>query len=133
MSKGLFEILPKILSSKHDKIFEQGAWAIGNISAEEGGFKETLLKYDVIEPLVLKIMQTTDQETIKYTSWALHNLVSGGSNNLKKKLALTALLKLILTQDDLEVLSNSLSALLDITDESLVGTLIESKLVYRFV
>ena len=78
-------------------------------------------------------MQTNDQETIKYTSWALHNLVSGGSGNLKKKIALTALLKLVLTQDDLEVLSNSLSALLEITDESMVGPLVDSKIVNRFV
>lgn len=133
MNKGLFEHLPKILASKHEKIFEQGAWAVGNIASDEGGFKETLLKYNVIEPLVIKIMRTNDESVLKYTSWALCSLVNGGSNNAKKKMAIAALVKLIQTQDDLEVLSQSLSALLSITDPHVIQVVIESGLVKRFV
>lgn len=131
MSKGLFEILPKILESKFDKIFEQGAWAVGNISADEGSFKETLLKYNVLEPLVTKILKSSDPEVLKYTNWALCNLVTGTSKSLKKRVAVAALIKIIITQNDPEMLASSLTALLDLTDESIVQTLIDAKVVHR--
>lgn len=125
--------MPKILKSPYEKVFEQGAWAVGNISADDGSFKEILLKYEVLEPLVTKILGTSDSEIIKYTSWALCNLVSGGSRHLKKRLAVAALVKLLMTQSDLEILQNSLTALLDITDDSLIQILIDSNLVQRLV
>lgn len=137
MSKGLFELLPRILNSKYEKIFEQGAWAVGNISADEGSFKEILLKYNVLDPLVAKIMSTSDQEVLKYTNWALCNLVTGtnqiSSQIVKKRVAITALIKIILTQNDPDMLAESLRALLDLTDESIVQILIDSKVVQRLL
>lgn len=131
VSKGLFELLPKILESKYDKIFEQGAWAVGNISADEGSFKEVLLKYNVLDPLVAKILSTNDTEILKYTNWALCNLVTGTSKHLKKRVAITALIKIINTQHDLDMIAESLRALLDLTDESIIQLLIDSKVVNR--
>lgn len=133
VSKGLFEILPKILRSPHQKIFEQGAWAVGNISADDPTFKEVLLKYEVLEILVSKIISTPDQDVLKYTSWALCNLVKGGSRSIKKRLAITALIKLLLTQQDFEIIDDCLSALLDLLDDSLIQILIDAKLNLRLV
>lgn len=131
MSKGLFEILPKILNSKFEKIFEQGAWAVGNISADEGSFKETMLKYNVLDPLAAKILTTNDPEILKYSNWALCNLVFGTSKNLKKRIALTALIKIVMTQNDLDMLAESFKAILDLTDESIIQILIDSRVVNR--
>lgn len=39
MNKGLFDALPLILQSPYLRIFEQGAWAVGNISADFDGFR----------------------------------------------------------------------------------------------
>ena len=132
VSKGLFELLPKILDSKYEKIFEQGAWAVGNISADEGTFKEILLKYNIMEKLVTKILTSRDEEVLKYTNWALCNLVTGTSQNIKKNVAMAALIKIILTQNDPSMINDSLRALLDLTDNPTVHILIESKLVPRF-
>lgn len=121
------------MKSPYEKVFEQGAWAVGNISADDGSFKEILLKNEVLEPLVTKILSTLDPEVIKYTSWALCNLVSGGSKHLKKRIAVTALIKLIMTQQEIEILQNCLGALLDITDDSLIQILIDTKLVERLI
>lgn len=90
-----------------------------------------MLKYNIIDILVEKIFLTTDQKVIKYTSWALCGLVTGGQKLPKKRIAINALIKLIMTQEDLEVLAQSLTALLDLMDESIVQILIDSKLVAR--
>jgi hypothetical protein len=39
VKKGLFDSLKMIMSSPHEKIFEQGAWAVGNISVGNEQFR----------------------------------------------------------------------------------------------
>lgn len=138
VSKGLFEILPKILASPHEKIFEQGAWAVGNISVEDFRFKEMLLNYNLVEPLTLKIMKTDNQEVLTYTIWALNNLISGSQKEsqtiiTKRRYALPALIKILKSQDDYELLGGTLSSLLDIMEESTVTYLIRENMVKRLL
>lgn len=38
-SKGLFDALPIILKTKYLRIYEQGAWAVGNIAADYDDFR----------------------------------------------------------------------------------------------
>jgi len=39
VKKGLLDSLKAIITNKYERIFEQGAWAIGNIAAETEDFR----------------------------------------------------------------------------------------------
>ncbi len=78
-------------------------------------------------------MQTNDESIIKYTCWALCNLINGGQASVKKFYGITALIKVINTQSDLEMLSTALSAMLSIMDANIVAVLIKSGLVKRLI
>lgn len=110
---------------------------MGNISAEDGSFKQHLIDCGAIKPLVEKILQTNDDNVIKYTNWALTNLcrgdVASGKKVDNKILATTAFIKVIMTQDDLEVLSDALSALTELMENSLIQNLIQAGLVPRLI
>lgn len=129
----MFEHLPKILNSKHKKIYEQGAWAVGNIAADEGGYKDLLINYNVIEPITQKIIQTNDEAILKQSCWALCNMIGGGQPSVKKYYAVPALLKIIDKQSDLEMLCSALSALLSLMEPKLVELLIKGNLVRRLI
>lgn len=136
VNKGLFEILPKLLTNKHERIFEQGAWAVGNISIDNNNYKDLLLKYNVMEPLIVKILSSNDQKIITDTNWALCSLLSGNhTKNKKKTMAVPALFKVIHGQEDTQTLGDSLSALLDITtlDNEVTQLMIDNLIVERLV
>lgn len=111
---------------------------MGNISAEDGSFKQHLIECGAIQPLVEKILQTNDDNVIKYTNWALTNLCRGdvagtGKKGNAKVMAITAFIKVIMTQDDLEVLADALTALTELMENALIQVLIQAGLVPRLL
>jgi hypothetical protein len=120
VDKGLWEYLPKILNSPHNKIYEQGAWIVGNISADADIFRRKLVDMDCIQVLSSKILNSSDYETIKFTTWALGNLVRGRPINKKKEGE--ALLPLLRVMGVKEILN-----------DKKVPTLIEAKIPERLI
>ena len=113
-------------------MFEQGAWIIGNISADINTFRRKLVELDMIHHLSARIIHSDDFHEIQYTSWALTNLVRGKSIDKKKeKGALVALMKVAMNYDDSEMLTNSLAALSDIMSSEYIDVLINSGLPRR--
>lgn len=136
MNKGLFDILPSILSSRHEKIFEQGAWAVGNICSEDFSFKERLQTPEILNPIVQKLLSTQDENVSKNTTWTLCNLVSGSGLKSKLELRRTAYNTLIVLSkkhQDLEILESVLKCILDLTSNDLLEIIISSGLLNRLI
>lgn len=126
VDKGLFALLPHILNSPFDKVYEQGVWAVGNIAAEEALFKELLLDISILEPLILRLRTTEDPHTLRYTCWAFCNLVCGVAIHSKPFLmptVLDALLHVLLKESDMEVLAQVLNAIASLKGPGLLAAL----------
>lgn len=128
IDRGLIDMIVKVLHSAHDSVFEQGAWAVGCLAAHDALFKDVMLKDDILERLAARILSTSDQDILKITSWALCNLISGCSKHVNKCIAVTALIKLVTTQHDIDILHDSLDAILDMIDDSVVDELMDGRL-----
>jgi len=77
ISKGLFPILLAALSCPHEKIYEQAAWAVGNISADNQTYRIEMRKLGYAQVLTKKILHSQDFDLVKYSNWALSNLCRG--------------------------------------------------------
>lgn len=132
IDRGLFEVLPSIMNSRHSKVFEQGAWIIGNISADVTLFRRKLIDLGMIHPLAQRIIHSDDFNEVQSTSWALTNLVRGSTIDKKKeKEALVPLMKVVVNFDDAEMLTNCLAALCDIMSSDYIDLLIQAGLPRR--
>lgn len=137
VNKGLFEILPKILESKYENIFEQGAWAVGNISAEDAYLKGLLLeKKGILEALDAKIRTTNNDHILAHTTWALCNLMSGSDGgsklqNKRKPIGLLALFHVMKHHQELDLLQGVLGAIADNLDVDQIGSFLHFGLVSR--
>ena len=137
VNKGLFDILPKILQSKFENIFEQGAWAVGNISVEDAHLKGLLLeRKGILEALDQKIRNTPDERVLAHTTWALCNLLSGSEMGTKeqerrKPLGLLALFHVLKNYQDLDLLQGVLGAIADNLNVDHISGFINAGLVPR--
>lgn len=124
--KGLFALLPRLLESPFDRVYEQAVWAVGNVAAEEAAFKELLLDACVLEPLARRLRTAEDPYTLRYTCWAFCNLVCGVAIHSKPFLvpaALDALLHVLLREADVEVLAQVLQAIASLKSPALLPAL----------
>lgn len=120
------------MNSRHTKVFEQGAWIIGNISADVNMFRRKLIELGMIHALSSRIIHSDDFHEIQSTSWALSNLVRGQSIDKKKeKEAVVPLMKVIINYDDAEMLQNTLAALCDIMCSEYIDLVIQAGLPRR--
>lgn len=130
---GVLDGIEVILQSKHLKIFEQGAWVVGNISAEDLTFREKMLDKRFAQYFINVLTATRDPEIIKYSNWALSNLTrSREMTHPSQFLAFECFIKVILENDDLEVISDALQAMSELMQEKLVNTIVVSGLIPRF-
>lgn len=67
----------KLLSSKHIEIAEQAIWALGNIAGDCAVYRDLILKFNGLEPLIKIIETTSNKNTVKHGTWALSNLCRG--------------------------------------------------------
>lgn len=132
IDRGLFKYLLLILNSPHVKIYEQGAWIVGNISADADIFRRKLIQMDVIQILSSKLENTEDFDIISFTTWALTNLIRGKSvDKQKEKRAMVPLLKVIVEIDAEETLYQALIGANDIMNETMIDLMIEAKIPER--
>jgi len=139
VNKGLFDILPKILQSNYENIFEQGAWAVGNISAEDAYLKGLLLeRKGILEALSAKIKNTNDDHILVHTTWALCNLMSGSDSGSKeqekrKPIGLLALFYVLKNHQQLDLMTGVLGAIADNLNADQIQNFLDMGLVSRLV
>ena len=124
VNKGLFDILPKILSHPRADIFEQGAWAIGNIAADQGGYRYQLQKAKIINPLRDRLLNTKSPKEIEYITWVLCNLVKNPEGQKQfqleeRQLALPALFYLFRIIENSETLDEVVSTIVNVMDDTM--------------
>jgi hypothetical protein len=87
---------------------------------------------DCVHTLSTKIINSDEWEVIKYTTWALTNLVRGKSiNKSKESYALVPLLKVIMNYDCEESILEALCGVNEIMQDVMVSTLIEAQVLPR--
>lgn len=77
VNKGLLKLLYDTLNCSHDKIYEQAAWAVGNISADNPKYRIQMRKMDFPKVITQKILDSSNFDLVKYSTWALSNLCRG--------------------------------------------------------
>lgn len=138
VNKGLFQILPKILNHPRKDIFEQGAWAVGNIAADQGGYRYKLQTHATIKPLIDRLFTTKSPKEIEYITWVLCNLVKNpeGQKSFQleeRKLALPALFYLFRIIENSETLDEVVSTIVNVVDDGVLGELRKNQAVERAI
>lgn len=130
--KGILPVLIKLLNYESPEIFEQASWCVANIAADCNKFKNLLIEYGVISPLVTRMLQSSDLKTLKQTTWALANICRGKNNSTSLvQSAAPAFIKVILLSSDIEILNDALMGLSDICNESIVSTICSTPLLAK--
>lgn len=119
---GVIPELIKLLSSSSSKeVRTQAIWTLGNISGDGAVFRNLVLQGGAVAPLI-KILEEAVSEraenTLKYGTWALSNFCRGKPSPPYEgiKDALPILAKVIMGQEDLEVLVDALWCLSYLSD-----------------
>lgn len=131
VSKGLFKALSAVLCNPYEAIFEQGAWIVANVAAEDFKYKKEILSNMGQTMLVNKLNTTKDVKVIKYTVWALSNLLRGGNFHYCQLVISPIFMKIISEQNDIEILSNCLIPIADIMNDHLVEVMTKTRYLRR--
>ncbi|XP_062999558.1 importin subunit alpha-8 [Elgaria multicarinata webbii] len=109
-----------LLSSPHIHICEQAVWALGNIAGDGPMYRDTLINFNVIPPLLSLVVPTTPVEFLRNITWTLSNLCRNKNpypplGAVKEMLpALSSLLE----HEDKDILSDACWAMSYLTDGS---------------
>lgn len=77
IDKGGIPCFIRLLQSKRAEVAEQAIWALGNIAGDSAVFRDLILKYQGLQPLLAIIQTATDKTIIKHGVWAVSNLCRG--------------------------------------------------------
>lgn len=170
VSKGLFESLIIVLSNPYEAIFEQGAWIVANVAAEDFKYKRDMIENMCHVPLINKLemieksdgeneiqenvnnnnnngifgdvsgneisnrklkIKKNNEKVVKYTVWALSNLLRGGRFHYCQLPVSPIFLKTLLKYDDIEIISNCLIPIADIIEENLIEVMTRTGVLKR--
>lgn len=132
VSKGLFPALAIVLSSPHEVIFEQGAWIVANVAAEDYKYKNGMIEAMCHVMLIEKLGKAKEEKVVKYSVWALSNLFRGGEFQYLQMQVSPFFLKILMEQNDVEIISNCLIPVADIMNANLVAIIHKANLMQRF-
>ena len=133
ISNGLYQATHKVICNPHEKIFEQGAWIIANVSSEDERHKKEFLNLGCHFPMMEKLQSghpVNDKKVIEYSLWSLSNLCRG-VEYFAKEACIPLFVKILLTQSDPEMLSNALLPLADLMNDTLMNNLIQHNILKR--
>jgi len=120
IDKGAIPRFVKLLKSNNTILAEQAIWAIGNISGDSSEFRDIILSYGGLHPLINVIRRAKEEKDdgiVKQGIWALSNLCRGKPEPKLKDIkdAMPTFSRAIQEEYDLEVLSDATWATLHIS------------------
>jgi len=120
---GATPVLVMLLESPDNEVKEQAIWALGNMSADWAEARDHTLKAGAIYPLIRIIEEAISEgnlSQVKNGTWALSNLCRGKplpAYNMTKD-AMPVLARVIMTQDDADILADAIWPLTFLSDGS---------------
>jgi len=133
IDKGSMPYFVRLLKSKKVDVTEQTIWALGNISGDSSEFRDIVLRWGGLVPL-LKIVDTSDKSyTIKHGTWAISNLTRGRPEPdlCLVRDAIPVLCRIIMKEHDADVLTDATWSLsyLSRMDDAVIGTIVETGII----
>ncbi|CAJ0965328.1 unnamed protein product [Ranitomeya imitator] len=127
-----------LISSPHMQISEQAVWALGNIAGDGPLYRDSLIKCDVIPPLLALVTPQTPVGFLRNITWTLSNLCRNKNPYppMKAVLAILPTLALLLYHEDRDILSDACWAMSYLTDgandriDVVVQTGVVDRLIY---
>ncbi|KAK2410706.1 importin subunit alpha-2 [Trifolium repens] len=74
---GAVLILVKLLSSPNDDVREQAIWALGNVAGDFPRYRDLVLSYGALIPLLSQFNERTKSSILRIATWALLNFCRG--------------------------------------------------------
>jgi importin subunit alpha-1 len=137
VEKGAVPLIIKLLESPVEQVREQAIWALGNIGGDATHCRDLILQHGGLPLLIQCVENSTSQTLIKNGSWAISNLCRGKPSPDYKlvKVAVNILAKMLITQNDHEILTDCCWALSNLSEGSAekVQVVIDSGCVPRIV
>ncbi|CAA0822381.1 Importin subunit alpha-2 [Striga hermonthica] len=111
VDSGAVPVFVKLLQSS--ELYEQAAWALGNIAGDCHGCRDVVLNNGALQPLLTLLKEHTDFSFLRIGTWALSNFLEGKPEIPPEQLesAIPILSSVILTEDDELVLKEACWAL----------------------
>lgn len=107
--KGAIPKFVSLLEAEQENLKDQAVWALGNIAGESNTFRDMVINYGIITPLLKLVLSKPKLAILRNACWALSNLVRGKPAPVfdKVKPIIPVIGKLIQETDDKEILTDS--------------------------
>lgn len=137
IDKGGIPAFISLLKCQRIEVAEQAIWAIGNIAGDSYIFRDMILNWNGLDPLLNIVNTTTNKAIIKHGTWAISNLCRGKplpDLELVAK-ATPTMAAVLLRETDIDVLTDAAWALsylsrTEATVEGVVATGVVPSLVH---
>ncbi|XP_053131705.1 importin subunit alpha-8 isoform X2 [Hemicordylus capensis] len=109
-----------LLSSPHMHICEQSVWALGNIAGDGPVYRDAIISFNAVPPLLSLVTPTTPVGFLKNITWTLSNLCRNKDPHppLDAVKQILPTLTCLLQHEDKEILSDGCWAISYLTDGS---------------
>ncbi|XP_034292435.1 importin subunit alpha-8 [Pantherophis guttatus] len=126
-----------LLSSPHIHICEQSVWALGNIAGDGSVYRDTLISFGVIPPILSLVTPSTPVGFLRNVTWTLSNLCRNKNPHppLDAVRQVLPTLTCLLQHKDKDIISDTCWAMSYLTDASnhRIQVVVESGVLPRLV
>ncbi|CAL0309266.1 unnamed protein product [Lupinus luteus] len=74
---GAIPIFVKLLSSHNDRVREQAVWALGNVAGDSPTYRDLVLNYGAMIPLLAQLNENAKISMLRNATWTLSNFCRG--------------------------------------------------------
>jgi len=135
LKRGLLDILPRILNSPHEKIYEQAIWTIGNLAADDE-IINNIMDNELDEIVIEKLWIVQTKPAFESTAWALCNIarkLPKKTDPSKKGRIFTNLIKLMMLGEGEFIILDALSGIQSTIDSPLIRIHFKVEILARLV